>query len=70
MTTEMLEYEMAYRRYIKAVAYFERDDVSAGDKDKHYSTFVDLLADLGDLHRELRRQGKAGEIRQIEEATK
>ena len=60
------KYKSQYRRFKKALEWFERAEISQEEKEKFMPTFADLLKELAELHQELKSQGMAGEIKQIE----
>lgn len=59
-------YKSQYRRFKKALEWFDREDISLQEKEKFMPTFEKLVKELAELHQELRNQG-AGEIKRIEE---
>lgn len=50
-------YKANYRRIEKAWAYFDREDISYEDKEKHYESYVELLREQGVLQWRLKQQG-------------
>lgn len=51
------KYKSQYRRFKKALEWFDRADISQEEKEKLMPTFAELIKELAELHQELRRPG-------------